>query len=266
LDIAPLFLTEFFFPAPRTLGRYASWTTQLLSEEHKNQYFVPTVEGVRPLPSQSWHSTNTSTILYNVAEILMPPLTNRWACLKDDEEDLIPLLDDRVYHRTVLPQPHRGARGQVGGAFLLFIIFCAPYLFFFLYSSDSSLSPPHRCTLPPLRLGRLSPPSPSDSSAFIPPPLSPPLTNALISQLPITISNTLYLFHSLLIQSLTHLPQAEVEKYTTRELRAQAVVYEVEGDDFEVEGNGFELIGLMAIFDPPREDTKQMGFFVLLQT
>ncbi|KAJ7238427.1 H+-transporting ATPase [Mycena rebaudengoi] len=57
--------------------------------------------------------------------------------------------------------------------------------------------------------------------------------------------------------------EAEVEKYATRELRAQAVVYEVEGDDFEVEGNGFELIGLMAIFDPPREDTKQMGFFTI---
>ncbi|KAJ7935322.1 armadillo-type protein [Mycena leptocephala] len=29
-----------------TLGRYASWTTQPISEEHKNQYFVPTMEGL----------------------------------------------------------------------------------------------------------------------------------------------------------------------------------------------------------------------------
>jgi H+-transporting ATPase len=36
-----------------------------------------------------------------------------------------------------------------------------------------------------------------------------------------------------------------------------AVAYEeLEGDDPEAEGNGFELIGLLAIFDPPREDTK----------
>jgi len=32
---------------------------------------------------------------------------------------------------------------------------------------------------------------------------------------------------------------------------------EIDGDDFEAEGNGFELIGLLAIYDPPREDTKQ---------
>ncbi|KAJ3007700.1 hypothetical protein NUW54_g3441 [Trametes sanguinea] len=37
-----------------------------------------------------------------------------------------------------------------------------------------------------------------------------------------------------------------------------AVAYEeLEGDDHEAEGNGFELIGLLAIFDPPRDDTKQ---------
>jgi H+-transporting ATPase len=54
-------------------------------------------------------------------------------------------------------------------------------------------------------------------------------------------------------------------------LRALAVAYEeLDGDDFEAEGNGFELIGLLAIFDPPREDTKQVCgvffcVFVLLQ-
>ena len=29
-----------------TLGRYASWCTQPISDEHKNQFFVPTLEGV----------------------------------------------------------------------------------------------------------------------------------------------------------------------------------------------------------------------------
>ncbi|GJJ15038.1 hypothetical protein Clacol_009312 [Clathrus columnatus] len=52
--------------------------------------------------------------------------------------------------------------------------------------------------------------------------------------------------------------EADVEEYATRGLRALAVAYEeLEGDDPEAEGNGFELIGLLAIFDPPREDTKQ---------
>ncbi|KAH6896302.1 plasma membrane ATPase [Coprinopsis sp. MPI-PUGE-AT-0042] len=52
--------------------------------------------------------------------------------------------------------------------------------------------------------------------------------------------------------------EADVEEYATRGLRALAVAYEeLDGDDFEAEGNGFELIGLLAIFDPPREDTKQ---------
>ncbi|KAJ7246193.1 hypothetical protein C8J57DRAFT_1523707 [Mycena rebaudengoi] len=50
----------------------------------------------------------------------------------------------------------------------------------------------------------------------------------------------------------------DVEEYATRGLRALAVAYEeLDGDDFETEGNGFELIGLLAIFDPPRSDTKQ---------
>ncbi|TCD67347.1 plasma membrane H+-ATPase [Steccherinum ochraceum] len=52
--------------------------------------------------------------------------------------------------------------------------------------------------------------------------------------------------------------EADVEEYATRGLRALAVAYEeLDGDDHEGEGNGFELIGLLAIFDPPREDTKQ---------
>ncbi|EJD40156.1 plasma membrane H+-transporting ATPase [Auricularia subglabra TFB-10046 SS5] len=51
---------------------------------------------------------------------------------------------------------------------------------------------------------------------------------------------------------------ADVQEFADRGLRSLAVAYEeVDGDDFEAEGNGFELIGLLAIFDPPREDTKQ---------
>ncbi|KAK7462760.1 hypothetical protein VKT23_007345 [Stygiomarasmius scandens] len=52
--------------------------------------------------------------------------------------------------------------------------------------------------------------------------------------------------------------EADVEEYASRGLRALAVAYEeLDGDDHEAEGNGFELIGLLAIFDPPRDDTKQ---------
>ncbi|TFY74578.1 hypothetical protein EWM64_g9434 [Hericium alpestre] len=52
--------------------------------------------------------------------------------------------------------------------------------------------------------------------------------------------------------------ETDVEEFATRGLRALAVAYEeVDGQDPEAEGNGFELIGLLAIFDPPREDTKQ---------
>jgi H+-transporting ATPase len=52
--------------------------------------------------------------------------------------------------------------------------------------------------------------------------------------------------------------EADVEEFATRGLRALAVAYEeLDGDDPEAEGNGFELIGLLAIFDPPRDDTKQ---------
>jgi len=52
--------------------------------------------------------------------------------------------------------------------------------------------------------------------------------------------------------------ERDVEEYARRGLRALAVAYEeVPGDDPQAEGNGFELVGLLAIFDPPREDTKQ---------
>lgn len=52
--------------------------------------------------------------------------------------------------------------------------------------------------------------------------------------------------------------EADVEEFATRGLRALAVAFEeLDGDDHEAEGNGFELIGLLPIFDPPREDTKQ---------
>ncbi|KAL5523042.1 hypothetical protein ACEPAF_1309 [Sanghuangporus sanghuang] len=52
--------------------------------------------------------------------------------------------------------------------------------------------------------------------------------------------------------------EADVEEFATRGLRALAVAYEeLDHDDHEGEGNGFELVGLLAIFDPPREDTKQ---------
>jgi len=52
--------------------------------------------------------------------------------------------------------------------------------------------------------------------------------------------------------------EADVEEFASRGLRALALAYEeLEGDNFEAEGNGFELIGLLAIFDPPRADTKQ---------
>lgn len=52
--------------------------------------------------------------------------------------------------------------------------------------------------------------------------------------------------------------EADVEEFARRGLRALAVAFEdVEHDDPKGEGNGFELIGLLAIFDPPRSDTKQ---------
>ncbi len=52
--------------------------------------------------------------------------------------------------------------------------------------------------------------------------------------------------------------EADVEEFAGRGLRALAVAYEeLDHNDHEGEGNGFELVGLLAIFDPPRADTKQ---------
>ncbi|KAG8989761.1 plasma membrane H+-ATPase [Tulasnella sp. JGI-2019a] len=49
--------------------------------------------------------------------------------------------------------------------------------------------------------------------------------------------------------------EVDVEDFASQGLRALAVAYEEL--DAEGKGNGFELIGLLAIFDPPRDDTKQ---------
>lgn len=52
--------------------------------------------------------------------------------------------------------------------------------------------------------------------------------------------------------------EKDVEEFAARGLRALAVATEnVPSGDKEGEGDGFELIGLLAIFDPPRDDTKQ---------
>ncbi|KAL7416405.1 plasma membrane H+ ATPase [Mrakia frigida] len=54
--------------------------------------------------------------------------------------------------------------------------------------------------------------------------------------------------------------EKDVEEFARRGLRALAVAFEeVKGNSKEknAEGTGFELIGLLAIFDPPRDDTKQ---------
>lgn len=57
---------------------------------------------------------------------------------------------------------------------------------------------------------------------------------------------------------LEDLLEKDVEEFARRGLRALAVAYEeVPANDKEAAGTGFELIGLMSIFDPPREDTKQ---------
>ncbi|KAF8344471.1 E1-E2 ATPase-domain-containing protein [Amanita rubescens] len=51
--------------------------------------------------------------------------------------------------------------------------------------------------------------------------------------------------------------EADIEEFASCGLRALAVAYEeLEDDDPEAEGNGFELIGLLPVIDPPREDTK----------
>lgn len=132
-----------------TLGRYASWTTQPISEEHKSLYFIPTMEGLLRMVLDNnkrvqeagcsafatleedagpelapyldpvlrnlvfafeKYQHKNMLILYDAigtladavgralavpayVEILMPSLTNKWAKLKDDDEDLIPLLE-----------------------------------------------------------------------------------------------------------------------------------------------------------------------------
>ncbi|KAJ8517524.1 hypothetical protein ONZ45_g5317 [Pleurotus djamor] len=132
-----------------TLGRYASWTCQPYSEEHKTQYFVPTMEGLLRMVLDNnkrvqeagcsafatleedagmelvpyldpvlrnlvfafdKYQHKNMLILYDAVgtladavgralsnpvyvEILMPPITARWSKLKDDDEDLIPLLE-----------------------------------------------------------------------------------------------------------------------------------------------------------------------------
>jgi len=59
-------------------------------------------------------------------------------------------------------------------------------------------------------------------------------------------------------EELENALEADVVEYAGRGLRTLAVAYEeLDGDDPEADGNGFELIGLLTIFDPPREDTKQ---------
>ncbi|TFK65620.1 transportin-PC [Pluteus cervinus] len=132
-----------------TLGRYASWTTQATTEEHKTLYFIPTMEGLLRMVLDNnkrvqeagcsafatleedagpelapyldpvlrnlvfafdKYQHKNMLILYDAigtladavgralqnpdyVDILMPPLTGRWAKLKDDDEDLIPLLE-----------------------------------------------------------------------------------------------------------------------------------------------------------------------------
>ncbi|KAK1223941.1 hypothetical protein PQX77_013180 [Marasmius sp. AFHP31] len=128
-----------------TLGQYASWTTQPISEEHKIKYFIPTMEGLLRMVLDNnkrvqeagcsafatleedagtelapylepvlrnlvFAFDKNMLILYDAVgtladavgrelsnptyvEILMPPLTARWSKLKDDDVDLIPLLE-----------------------------------------------------------------------------------------------------------------------------------------------------------------------------
>ena len=49
-----------------------------------------------------------------------------------------------------------------------------------------------------------------------------------------------------------------MKEFVSCGLRAPTVVHEeLDGDNLEAKRNGFELIGLLGIFDPPRDDTKQ---------
>lgn len=132
-----------------TLGRYASWCTQPISDEHKNLFFVPTLDGLLRMVLDNnkrvqeagcsafatfeedaglelvpflepvlrnlvlafdKYQHKNMLILYDAVgtladsvgsalrnpasvEILMPPLLKRWEKLKDDDEDLVPLLE-----------------------------------------------------------------------------------------------------------------------------------------------------------------------------
>jgi H+-transporting ATPase len=52
--------------------------------------------------------------------------------------------------------------------------------------------------------------------------------------------------------------EEDIEGYAVRGFRSIAVAYEeLDGDDHTLKGNGFELIGILPLLDPPREDTKQ---------
>ncbi|GAA98439.1 uncharacterized protein L969DRAFT_48289 [Mixia osmundae IAM 14324] len=52
--------------------------------------------------------------------------------------------------------------------------------------------------------------------------------------------------------------ETDVEEFARRGLRALAVAHEtVTSDDKDGPGDGFRLIGLLAIYDPPRDDTRQ---------
>jgi len=132
-----------------TLGRYASWCTQPGSEEQRNNYFIPAMEGLLRMVLDNnkrvqeagcsafatleedagrelepylepilrnlvfafeKYQQKNLLILYDAVgtladavgnalenktyiDILMPPLIERWGRLKDDDEDLIPLLE-----------------------------------------------------------------------------------------------------------------------------------------------------------------------------
>ncbi|KAH9935232.1 ARM repeat-containing protein [Epithele typhae] len=132
-----------------TLGRYASWCTQMVSDEHKNQFFIPTLEGLLRMVLDNnkrvqeagcsafatleedagpelapylepvlrnlvfafdKYQHKNMLILYDAVgtladavgsalqnptyvEILMPPLIQRWHKLKEDDEDIVPLLE-----------------------------------------------------------------------------------------------------------------------------------------------------------------------------
>ncbi|ETW74770.1 hypothetical protein HETIRDRAFT_68096 [Heterobasidion irregulare TC 32-1] len=132
-----------------TLGRYAGWCVNGQTEDHKNQFFIPTLEGLLRMVLDTnkrvqeagcsafatfeedagpelapylepvlrnlvfafeRYQHKNMLILYDAigtladavgsalqhplyVEILMPPLTTKWSKLKDDDDDLIPLLE-----------------------------------------------------------------------------------------------------------------------------------------------------------------------------